>query len=86
MAEFFQGESGHTLISLVAIIALFGSPFFVGAWALWLHHRKQERQDELKREMLERGMSADDIVRVLNAGPQAQTATPAGVKGSPRAQ
>jgi hypothetical protein len=28
--------------------------------------------------MLERGMSADDIVRVLNAGPQPQTGTPTG--------
>jgi hypothetical protein len=84
MSEFFQGESGHTLISLVAIIAIFGSPFFVGAWALWLYHRKQERQDELKREMLERGMSADDIIRVLNAGPSRATAAAGPKTFSPR--
>jgi hypothetical protein len=73
MSELFQGDSGHAIIGLVAILTVCGGPFFVGAWALWLTHRKHERQDDLKREMLERGMSADDIVRVLNAGPQPPT-------------
>ena len=86
MSEFFQGESGQTLIALVSIIATIGGPLILVGWALWLRHRKHERQDELKREMLERGMSADDIVRVLNAGPQPQASTPAGAKEPPRAQ
>jgi len=73
MIEFLQGECGHTLISLVAIVVLFGAPFIVGGWALWLKHRRRELDAELKREMIEKGMSADDIIRVLNAGtPPAQ--------------
>ena len=68
MSNLLQGETGGNLLGLVAIVCIFGGPFLVGAWALWLAHRKHERQDEMKREMLERGMSADEIVRVLNAG------------------
>jgi hypothetical protein len=83
MSDLLQGESGRTLIAVITILAIFGSPFFVGAWALWLTHRKHERRDEMKREMLERGMSADDIVRVLNAGPPQAAGKPPGVKGSP---
>jgi hypothetical protein len=81
MSELFQGDSGQTLIAVIAILTICGGPFFVGAWVLWLLHRKHERQDEMKREMIERGMSADDIVRVLNAGPL--PSTPAGGKKSP---
>jgi len=76
MSDFLQGEGGHTIISLVAIVTLFGAPFILGAWALWLRHRKDERCDDMKREMLERGMSADDIVRVLNAGTHSRESTP----------
>jgi hypothetical protein len=69
------GESGQRLVGVIAILTVCGGPFFVGAWALWLTHRKHERQNELKQDMLERGMSADDIVRVLNAGSKADTPT-----------
>jgi len=88
MAEFFQGECGHghNLIGLVAIIAIFGGPLILGGWALWLKHRRNERFDEMKRETLEMGMSADDIVRVLNAGARAWQSTPTGAKESPPAQ
>jgi hypothetical protein len=68
MIDFLQGECGHTLIGLVTIVVLFGAPFIVVGWALWLKHRQRELDAELKREMIERGMSADDIIRVLNAG------------------
>jgi hypothetical protein len=78
MSDLLQGESGQRFIGLITILTVCGGPFFVGAWALWLAHRKHERQDDLKREMLERGMSADDIVRVLNAAPQPGRGTPPG--------
>jgi hypothetical protein len=76
MSDFLQGESGRTIISLVAIVTVCGGPFLVGAWALWLKHRKEERYDDMKREMLAMGMSADDIVRVLNAGTHSHDTTP----------
>ncbi len=76
MSELLEGQSGLTIIALVAILAIFGGPSFVGAWALWLKHRKQERQDELKQEMIARGMSADDIIRVLSAGASQDAASP----------
>jgi hypothetical protein len=69
MTEFFQGECGHNLLGLVAIVVVCGGPFLVAAWALWLRHRRNEILAELKRDMIEKGMSADEIVRVLNAGP-----------------
>jgi hypothetical protein len=68
MAAFLEGDSGTNLIALVAVIAIFGGPMILAGWGLWLRHRSNERFDEMKREMLALGMSADDIVRVMNAG------------------
>jgi hypothetical protein len=82
MSDLFHGESGAAVIGLAAILIFGGGPLCIGAWALWLKHRKNERQDEMKRDMLERGMSADEIVRVLNAGSSPQS-TPTGAKASP---
>jgi hypothetical protein len=44
---------------LVAIIAIVGSFIY--------HHRKHEAEINLKHEMIARGMSADEIERVLAA-------------------
>ena len=82
MVELFR-ESGSEIVVLAAILVIGGGTMLGGAWALWLNHRKHERQDEMKRDMLERGMSADDIVRVLTAGTQPGN-IPAGSKTSPR--
>jgi hypothetical protein len=67
MTEILQGDCGKTIIGLVTIVTLFGGPCILGGWVLWLHHRKNEHIVDLKQEMLERGMSADEIVRVLDA-------------------
>jgi hypothetical protein len=48
---------GAFLVAIVAIIA--------GSWCQW---RKRELDTSLKQEMLARGMSADEIERVLSAG------------------
>jgi hypothetical protein len=68
MTEFFSGEGGKLLVGMIAIVTIFGSPFIVAGWALWLKHRKNEIDAELKREMIQKGMSADDILRVLKEG------------------
>jgi hypothetical protein len=52
--------SGGLLCGLVAI--------FMG---IWHEHRKTEINAALKQEMLNRGMSADDIRTVLEAGTNA---------------
>ncbi len=48
---------GSLLVAAIAIIA-----------KTWQRVRRSEIEADLKREMLARGMSADDIVRVLEAG------------------
>jgi hypothetical protein len=65
--DFLQGESGRALVALVTVVAIFGGPLIVIGWAAWLKHRRRELDAELKRAMIERGMSADEIVRVLEA-------------------
>jgi hypothetical protein len=52
----------------VTVLCIFGGPFIVGGWVAWLGHRRKELKIELKREMIAAGMSADEIVQVLNAG------------------
>lgn len=68
MFEFLRGDCGKNIVGIIGILTLFGSPFFLAGWAVWLKHRRKELKLDLKREMLAAGMSADDIVRVLNAG------------------
>lgn len=59
---------GEHLVGIIAILSIFGGPFFIGAWVAWLKHRRKELQVELKRDMVAAGMSADEIIRVLEAG------------------
>lgn len=54
--------AGGMLIGLVAIIM-----------GIWHEHRKTEVNAALKQDMLNRGMSADDIRTVLDAGTNAST-------------
>lgn len=55
------------LVFIIPITAIIGGLILAG-WCIWLGHQKEMIQEELKHEMLARGMSADEIVRVLNAG------------------
>lgn len=74
--------SDEALIPIVAISAVFGGPFIgyvVHTVATnWRQARVAEENAHLKRQMIERGYSADEIVRVLEAGGEpAATDTPA---------
>jgi hypothetical protein len=68
-----------TWLSVIApnvfFILLFGGIAIMGivaiAGAYWLNARKASLDAKLKEDMLERGMSADDIVKVIQARPQA---------------
>jgi hypothetical protein len=61
------GPSGSDL-SMVLVFLVVGATV-VGIFALiqWRNIEQRRMDTSLKREMLERGMSADDIVRVIEA-------------------
>lgn len=58
-------------IMAIAIAALIGIVSVVMSIAYRMHKNKLD--DALKREMLDRGMSAEEIATVLNAGQQKWT-------------
>jgi hypothetical protein len=66
---------GQDIVSILAITFIFGGTAIVGivtaVVANWRKTRESEHQAVLKQNMLERGMSAVDIERVLRAGPAA---------------
>lgn len=67
MSEFLQKLSGGELLGL-SFWVIMGVTWLT--WILaeqWRRGRKAELEIMLKQEMLQRGMSADDIVKVLNA-------------------
>jgi len=57
---------------VIAIVLIFGGGMITGAIGMvisaWNHNRDNERNAVLKQQMLDRGMSADEIIRVINAG------------------
>ena len=64
--------SDDTLIAIVAIGCVFGAPmlwFIVDSIASnWRKVQVAEQNAILKRDLIERGFSADEIVRILDAG------------------
>lgn len=64
LSKFDAGE----LIGLVAAVGVLLIPLVCGTTAIILNYFHKIRQLELKRELLNRGMSADEIRVVLEAG------------------
>ena len=68
------GDMGSILSnpSSLAIVMVFGIPIVVPTVAIIAHYchkiMKVRSDNELKESMLERGMSAEEIERVINAG------------------
>jgi hypothetical protein len=56
----------------LAMILIFGGSFIVAIVGTiagcWLSARRHTEQIKLKQEMLDRGMSADEIARIIDAG------------------
>lgn len=55
------------LISLLSILLLYATGLTVWLTYSWRMHRRTEIEAALKQDMLNRGMSADDIERVVRA-------------------
>ena len=53
---------------VLVIILCCGLPMVIVVGVFIFHARKHESDNELKRSMIERGMSAEEIERVLAAG------------------
>ena len=64
MNEFLSRFNPGELIGLVAVVG----GMLIGVIAIVAHYWHQNRLAELKQEMLNRGMSAEEIKTVLNAG------------------
>lgn len=67
MSEFLQKISGSQLVGLTfwVVIGLVWITWIIAE--NWRRARKTELETMLKQEMLQRGMSADEIVKVLKA-------------------
>ncbi len=65
--------SDESVVGIVAVACLFGLPILWGiAHSLageWRKVRVAEQNAVLKKEMIERGFSPGEIVRVIEAGP-----------------
>jgi hypothetical protein len=71
MSEFFDtlnGPGGERLIPIISVVV--GGLITVVAivFSQWRKHRLAEMEINLKQEMVQRGMSAAEIERVLAAG------------------
>jgi hypothetical protein len=68
MNEFLSRFSGGELIALVAIVGGLICGVLVLAGDYWHRIRKAEINAKLKQDMLDRGMTAEEIRIVLDAG------------------
>jgi hypothetical protein len=71
MVEFLSKVSAGELIAIISIVGglVCGTIVMIGDY--WYKIRKAELQARLKQDMLDRGMSVDEIRDVLEAGTKA---------------
>jgi hypothetical protein len=63
MSELLSRFNSGELIGLIAIVG----GFIMGGFVIGIHYWHKVHETELKREMLARGMSAEEIKTVLEA-------------------
>ena len=68
MYEYLSRFSPWEMITLVSIVGGLFVIIFAVAGDVWQRVRKVELETKLKQDMLDRGMSADEIRTVLDAG------------------
>ena len=71
MSELLSKFDGGELIGLVAVAGSMLCGMLAIIMGVWHSNRKSEIAAALKQDMLNRGMSADDIRTVLDAGADA---------------
>jgi hypothetical protein len=54
----------------LSVVGAFGLPLICFVTYVWFHTKKVRSENALKRAMIERGMSVDEIERVMAAGPK----------------
>jgi len=57
------------LVSIVAILCVFGVPIIAIIAGVWHKHAQHKAETALKRQMIDRGMSAEEIAMVISAKP-----------------
>ena len=73
MANFNWDGFWENAPGTIMMLCIFGGTAITGIIALivngWKHNREHERLSILKQQMIDKGMSADDIIRVIQAAP-----------------
>ena len=73
MSSFQWSEFWENVPGALAVIFIFGGGVIAGIVSMIVnamrHNKEGERNAVLKQQMLDRGMSADEIVRVIQATP-----------------
>jgi hypothetical protein len=80
MQELLSRLTGDDLVAVISITFTFVAAVIIWLSLQWRLHHRAELEVALKRDMLERGMSAEDIERILRAplgGAAEAPATPA---------
>ncbi len=67
MQDFLSRFASDDLMGLVALVLCFVAGMTVWLSLQWRLHRRAEMEVALKQDMLERGMTAEEIERVLRA-------------------
>ncbi len=75
-------EHPEFLMGLAGMVAVFGTIIAIAGMVTWRKHQASKMQTELKIEMLARGLSADEIERVLAAKPSSKPRSEAVYCGS----
>jgi hypothetical protein len=65
--ELLNRIPSHDVVAVVLFVLLFAAFLVVWVPLQWRIHRRTEMENALKRDMIERGMSAQDIERVIRA-------------------
>jgi len=78
--EFFSRLTSEDTVGVISVVLVFLAGMIVWLSLQWRLHRRTEMEVSLKQEMLSRGLSAEEIERVLRAslGGGAETSDRAG--------
>jgi hypothetical protein len=68
MEELLARMNSDDVVAVVFLVLAFIAGLVVWLSLQWRLHRRTELEASLKHEMLDRGMTADEIERVLHAG------------------